>query len=305
MGKKELVIIAEEVDGEALATLVVNKLRGVFNTLAIKAPAFGDRRKEMLEDIAILTGGKVISEEVGLKLENAEIEMLGQAGKVISTKEDSTIIEGRGDQAKVEERIGRIRKEMDQSDSDFDKEKLQERLAKLAGGVAVVKIGAATETEMKEKKLRVEDAVNSTKAAIEEGIVPGGGVALLRAALTLNSMEISGEEKIGVDILMRALEEPIKQIAHNSGKDGAVIAEEIKKTQGNQGYNAATDTYEDLVAAGIIDPTKVTRSAVQNAVSIAGMLLTTEAVVTDLPEEKDAPAMPDPGMGGMGMPGMM
>jgi len=304
-GKKDLVIIADEVDGEALATLVVNKLRGTFNTLAIKAPAFGDRRKEMLEDLAILTGGRVISEEVGLKLENTELEMLGQAGKVVSGKENTTIIEGKGDQAKIDERVTRIRTEMEKSTSDFDKEQFQERLAKLAGGVAVVKIGAATETEMKEKKLRVEDAVNATKAAIEEGIVTGGGVALIRAAKALDNLEVEeADEKVGVEILKKALEEPIKQIAINSGKDGAVIAEEVKKLEGNQGYNAAKDKFEDLVAAGIIDPTKVTRSAVQNAASIAAMLLTTEAAVTDLPEEKhDNGPAPAPGMGGM--PGMM
>ena len=233
--------------------------------------------------------------------------MLGQAGKVVSTKEHTTIIEGRGDKAQIDERVARIKKEIDSVDSDFDKEKLQERLAKLVGGVGVIKIGAATETEMKEMKLRVEDAINATKAAIEEGIVPGGGVAVLRAAKALDQVEASGDEAVGVDIMRRALEEPVKQIARNAGKDGAVIAEEVKKMDGNKGYNAANDTFEDLVAAGIIDPTKVTRSAVQNAASIASMLLTTEAVVTDLQDEKDDDAgMPSPGMGGgMGMPGMM
>ncbi|PIT90336.1 MAG: chaperonin GroEL [Candidatus Komeilibacteria bacterium CG10_big_fil_rev_8_21_14_0_10_41_13] len=301
-GRKELVIIAEEVDGEALATLVVNKLRGAFNALAVKAPGFGDRRKEMLADIAILTGGKVISEEVGLKLENVEIDMLGQARKVKATKENTTIIEGKGEELAVKERVGQIRKELEQSDSDFDKEKLQERLAKLAGGVAVIKVGAATEVEMKEKKHRVEDALAATKAAREEGIVVGGGVALIRALNALKSVEAKGEEAIGLDILRRALEAPIRQIAENAGKDGSVVAETVKNNEGNWGYNAAEDRYEDLVKAGIVDPTKVTRSALENAASAAAMFLTTEAIVTDLPEEKnDAPAMP----GGMGMPGMM
>jgi len=316
-GKKELVIIADEVEGEALATFVVNKLRGTFNVLAVKAPGFGDRRKEMLEDIAILTNGKVISEDVGLKLENTEIESLGQARRVVATKENTTIVEGKGDEQAIKDRVAQIKKELKDTTSDFDKEKLQERLGKLGGGVAVIKAGAATETELKEKKHRIEDALHATRAAVEEGIVPGGGVALLRAQKALESYKADSvnpkgaqDEVIGISILKRALEEPVRQIAENAGKEGSVIVEEVKKREGNQGYNAETDKFDDLVTAGIVDPTKVTRSALQNAASAASMLLTTEAVVTDLPAkegEGGAPAMPAgmgggmPGMGGMGM----
>ncbi len=302
-GKKDLVIIAEEIEGEALATFVVNKLRGTLNVLAVKAPGFGDRKKEMLEDIAVLTGARVISEEVGLKLENAELNDLGSAAKVIATKENTTIVGGKGDQKEIEERIKLIKAALEKSDSEFDREKLQERLAKMSGGVAVLKVGAATETEIKEKKHRIEDALAATRAAIEEGIVVGGGVALIRALQNLdNKMDFDGEEKVGFNILKRALEEPLRQIAFNAGKDGSVVVEEVKKHASNFGYNAKTNQYEDLLKSGIIDPTKVTRSALQNASSIAALLLTTEAVVAELPEKKE-PVPPAPAMGG-GMPGM-
>ncbi len=304
-GKKDIVLIAEDVGGDALATLVVNKLRGTFNALAIKAPGFGDRRKEMLEDIATLTGGKVISEELGLKLENAEIESLGRARKVIANKENTTIVEGKGNKGEIEKRVSQIKTELESSDSDFDKEKLQERLAKLSGGVAVIKVGAATEAEQKYKQAKLEDALAATKAAVDEGIVPGGGVALIRALDAFNEIKARGEQKIGISILRRALEEPLRQIAINAGKDGAVVVDEVKKQKAGYGYNAAKNKYQDLFTAGIIDPTKVTRSALENAASAAAMLLTTECVVTDAPDKKGSSPMPPMG-GGMpgGMPGM-
>ncbi len=297
-GKKDIVIIAEDVDGEALSTFVLNKLRGSFNVLAVKAPGFGDRRKEMLQDIAVLTGGKVITEELGLKLDKTEVEDLGRAHKVIATKETCTIVEGKGDKAIIAERVLQIKRSIEAVDSDFDREKLQERLAKLAGGVAIIRVGAATETEMKEVKHRIEDAVGATKAAVEEGVVPGGGVALIRAIKALDGLKLSPDEAIAVAIVRRALEEPLRQIAENAGVDGAVVAEEVKKGTGATGYNAATGVYEDMIKAGIIDPAKVTRSALQNAASIAGMFLTTEAIITDLPK-KDEPAT-TPAIGGMG-----
>ena len=297
-GRKEIVIVAEDVDGEALATLVLNKLRGTFNALAVKAPGFGDRRKEMLKDIAILTGGRVISEEVGLKLEDAHVEDLGRARKVVSTKEHTTIVGGAGDHKAIADRVNAIKKELATVDSDFDREKLQERLAKLSGGVGVIKVGAATETEMKEKKQRIEDAISATKAAVEEGIVPGGGVALVRASKALDGLkpsEMPHDEYSGVQLVKRALEEPLRQIATNAGADGAVVIAEVRKHEGAFGYNAAEDKYEDLVKAGIIDPAKVTRSALENAASIAAMILSTEALITDLPEKEKpaAPAMPE------------
>jgi len=300
-GKKELVIIAEEVDGEALATLIVNKLRGVLSVLAVKAPGFGDTRKAMLEDIAILTGGEVISEDKGAKLEETTVDMLGQARKVVSDKDKTTIIEGKGSQNKIKERVKQIRLEIEKSSSEYDREKLEERLAKLAGGVGVIKVGAATEVELKEKKDKIDDAVHATKAAVEEGIVAGGGVALADCIKALDNVTVSGDEKIGINILRRTLEEPMRQIALNAGKDGSVVIEEVKRQNKGFGYDAEADEYVEMIKAGIIDPVKVVRLALQNAASVAASVLTTEAVVTELPEKKsDLPAMPEGGMG-MGM----
>jgi chaperonin GroEL len=296
---KSFFIIAEEVEGEALATLVVNKLRGTLKISSVKAPGFGDRRKAMLEDIAILTGGIVISEEAGFKLENTTMDSLGKAKRVVIDKENTTIIEGAGKAEDIKGRISLIRKQIDETTSDYDREKLQERLAKLAGGVAVLKIGAATETEMKEKKARVEDALHATRAAVEEGVVAGGGVALIRAAVTLDSLKLEGDEKIGVDIIKRACEEPLRMIATNAGKEASVIANEVKKGKGAYGYNAYSDVFEDMLTAGVIDPTKVTRSALENASSIASLILTTECIITDKPEKEKA--APPAGMPGGGM----
>ena len=299
-GKKEIVIIADDVEGEALTTLVLNKLRGTFHALAVKAPGFGDRRKEMLADIAIVTGATLITEDVGRKLDSIELADLGSAHKVVATKDHATFVDGKGDKAAIAARVGQIRKQVETTDSEFDREKLQERLAKLAGGIGVIKVGAATEVEMKEKKHRIEDAVAATKAAVEEGIVPGGGVALLRTIAALDAVNAVGEEAIGIRILKKAIEEPIRAIAENAGKDGSVVAEEVKKRTGSEGYNALTDVYEDMLKAGIVDPAKVTRSALQNAASIAAMFLTTECVITDIPKKEEP--MPHGGHGGgMGM----